>query len=1129
MNARPSFSPSIQTPVNAAEFHRQPEKSLHTETSSGPLPGDYDAGDGQLLSYICEKCQRIMKNAPVMIWRSDTEGGCIWFNDAWLQFTGRTQKQEMGSAWIEGVHPEDADRCMTTYTMAFGAHEPFEMEYRLRRHDGVYRWILDVGSIVTRDDGAFDGYIGYCFDISERKQTEEELRKSEQRFRSLFDIAPIGIVMTDFGGNILKYNQAMHMIIGYGREDAHRLNAYDCYANPNDRDHLLSALGDFGSVRELEVVLKRKDGTRCTALLNSDIMDVDGRLAILTCMQDISERKQTEQELEDLHKTLEERIERRTTELLEANDLLEQEIAGHQRSEAELLMANSLLKATLDSTADGVLVVDCNRKITGYNTQFLSLWLIPEEVAFTNDYDIFWQYCQSHFKNPEESIARVDEIYRHPDSCFFDILEFGDGRTFERYSTPQQMNGQTIGRVWNFRDITVRMKALTALMESEERYRCISNAINDCIYMALIKDGRVVETLHGPGCEAVTGYTEGEFTANPLLWIAIVPVEDRGAVKEHARKVFAGGEATAIEHRIVRKDGSVRWVRNTPVPRYNADGILVSCDGLIQDITERKLALDALKQANQYNRSLIESNLDPIMIISPDGTINDVNMAAELMTGYQRQYLVGTDFSDYFTEPEMARAGYQRVFRVGAARDYELEMKHKDGHVIPVLYNASVYRNEDEAVIGVIASARDISRIKQVEEELRKHKYQLEELVSHRTAQLLEARDQAEAANRAKSTFLANMSHEIRTPMNGIVGMAELLRQTGLSDEQLELLDGIGIATNNLLQVISDILDISKIETGKLELEKINFNPHKLVTEVLKAQKADLKARGLAGKKEVDRNIPELLVGDPLRLQQVLLNLVSNAAKFTKSGDITVSVLIKGQTANTVLLRFSVSDTGLGIKPEIMDLLFKPFCQGDLSTTRKYGGTGLGLSICKHLVELMEGRIWAESIEGRGSTFFFEIPFTIPERQAPVAVPLQPQLPAPGGGDLKSLYLLLADDNEMNRMVTSRLLERRGHTVDCAGTGRRALEMWHKNNYDAIIMDVHMPEMDGVEATRIIREQEQESGTSTPIIALTANALSGDRERFINSGFDGYVSKPITIDALIAELARWISLDKGAQ
>lgn len=414
-------------------------------------------------------------------------------------------------------------------------------------------------------------------------------------------------------------------------------------------------------------------------------------------------------------------------------------------------------------------------------------------------------------------------------------------------------------------------------------------------------------------------------------------------------------------------------------------------------------------------------------------------------------------------------------------------------------------------------------RYRRISDDLREHRGQLEDLVAQRTAQLVFAREQAEAANRAKSAFLANISHEIRTPINGIVGLAELLKGSRLTAEQLEWLDGITLASKNLLNIINDVLDLAKIEAGRVEVEAIDFNLARTVDEAIRSQRLVIEKGGLWIRVELDPGLPQVLTGDPLRIKQVLLNLLSNAAKFTHRGGVTVSVHLVERRERQVQVRFSVTDTGVGVSRESRERIFSPFCQEDSSTTRKYGGSGLGLAICKNLTELMRGSIGCESVLGQGSTFFFILPLSLPSGEpakAPPAAGTEKSLPGP-------LTLLLVDDNDMNRLVISKLLVQMGHDVDCAENGMKALEKWGGRRYDAIIMDVHMPEMDGIQATRAIRERELLHGAHTPIIALTANALSGDRDELLSLGFDDYVCKPISVKDLVGHLGIWISKGTG--
>jgi len=519
-------------------------------------------------------------------------------------------------------------------------------------------------------------------------------------------------------------------------------------------------------------------------------------------------------------------------------------------------------------------------------------------------------------------------------------------------------------------DSTEGKRVEDALQRSEKLFRSVASAARDAI---IIIDDKGIISFWNRAAELIFGWSEGEVLGRDLH-VIIAPEhyrDDSGRGLQIFQNTGKGKAVDAIlELDALHKDGR-EFPVELSVAGFKLDNSWHAV-GVARDISERKKAEKDLRKseagrreqetfrlANAYNRSLIEASLDPLVTIGPDGKITDVNKATEDATGYPRQKLIGTDFSSYFSVPARAQEGYQLVFRDGLARDFELELCHRNGSLTPVIYNASIYRDDNGEVVGVFAAARDITERKRAEEALHV------------------AVGTAEAANRAKSSFLANMSHEIRTPMNGVLGMTGLLLGTPLTDGQRRYAEKIKTSSETLLTVISGILDFSKIDAGKMTLENIPFSLTAVIGNVVSIFGPQAAGKGIDLQTAVDPELPAVLRGDPLRLTQVINNLVGNAVKFTVTGDIQLAAKVRRRTAANVELEISVRDTGIGMTEKELSRLYTAFSQADASTTRRFGGTGLGLAISRQLVELMGGTIRADSIPGKGSVFTVLIAFPV--------------------------------------------------------------------------------------------------------------------------------------------------------
>ncbi len=647
---------------------------------------------------------------------------------------------------------------------------------------------------------------------------------------------------------------------------------------------------------------------------------------------------------------------------------------AHQETASALLESRSMLHATLEASADGILVVDRDGlTVRGHNQRFLDLWRIPREVAATREAAKLIEFVAIQLKDPEAYRARAMQIHANPEIEARDILEFRDGRIFERISKPRRLGRELTGVVVTFRDITDYRQALERLKSSEDRWELALKGNNDGLW-----DWNAVtnEVFHSARWYEMLGYQGSEVQGGDADWDKSIHPDDRtrvlGELQDHIERRTA---FYSTEYRMRARDGSYKWVLARGQARWDADGRPLRMVGSHTDITERKLAEEALKAA----------------------------------------------------------------------------------------------------------------------------------------------KEQAEAANLAKSEFLANMSHEIRTPMAGVLGMIELALGSDLTPRQRDFLETANSSGRSLLSLLNDILDLSKLEARQLDLGNEPFSLRACVFEAVDMFTAEAQSKGLDLAYEVSEDVPNGLIGDTQRLRQILLNLIGNAVRFTEVGSVRVRVRLSRLESAHAMLDFQVADTGIGIPGEKLDLIFKAFSQVDTSSTRRYQGTGLGLTISTRLVELMGGRIGVKSEVGRGAAFTVALKFALQTAVESVARQVtRTVIPKP------ALRILVAEDNVVSQKVISQLLRNDGHEVTVVGDGRAAATAVD-GSYDLVLMDVQMPEMDGLQATAAIRQAEKASGRRAVIVALTAHAMKGDREQCLASGMDDYLTKPVTLAMLRGVLEKWSS------
>lgn len=651
------------------------------------------------------------------------------------------------------------------------------------------------------------------------------------------------------------------------------------------------------------------------------------------------------------------------------------------------------------------------------------------------------------------------------------------------------------------RDITTRKRIEKDLRQSKELFQTVFDNTAAAITVT-DKDEKIV--AWNPFAEKMLEMNKEDLFNKP--------VKDLYPPREWRRmrsfRIRRKGMLPDIETKVYKKDQSTLDVNVSITVLKDLEGNIIGSIGIIRDITNQKAAESRLKESENKIRVILDNSAAAITLTDGLERIVSWNKFTEHLLGMKKQDLYLKPVSSLYPPEEWKKIRSENIRKKGSKHNLETKMITKKGTIIDVELSINVLKDSNDKIIGSVGIMQDITERKRTQ------------------AMLLQAKIDAEEANNAKSLFLANMSHEVRTPMNTIMGMIDLTLDTELNKEQKDNLVVAKDAAVNLLSLLNDILDLSRVEAGKITLEIIEFHLHNVTNNIVKGLSVIASDKALKLDLNIDRGVPKFLEGDPVRLRQILINLINNAIKFTHRGTITTAVKVASKPKkDEVLLQFSVIDEGIGIPKDRHDKVFEVFTQADASTTRKFGGTGLGLAICKRLVEMMDGRIWVESEEGKGSTFSFTAKCKVLKEEKVISSSVygvESEDDQGNGFNLKDLKVLLAEDNLVNQKITVRILEKVGCCVETAENGKEVLDLLDQSTFNVILMDAQMPELDGLEATKIIRDQESTTGRHVPIIALTARVMEEDKKKFKEIGMDGYVAKPIDRKKLYEEIGKVI-------
>ncbi len=803
--------------------------------------------------------------------------------------------------------------------------------------------------------------------------------------------------------------------------------------------------------------------------------------------------------------------------------------AALQESEGRLRDSEARFRTLIEQSPLAIQILSPNGRTLSVNRAWEQLWGVPlQALAHYNlleDRQLIEKGIMPEIKRAFAGEAAATNVVEY-DRAGTPEVEGQSGKLHVRtiIYPSKKADGQISEVVLIQEDVTAIEQTEQALQASEQRFRHLFDSSPDPAW--IIDEHRFTEC--NQAAVQMLGYPDKESLKNthPSALSPEYQPDGESSYSKAERMMDVAQERGLNRFEWVhrRKDGSDFYAEVTLSALTLQGRPVMHC--LWRDITDRKTAEERLQRTHAQLQNILDNTTAVVFVKDLRGRYLSINRRYEMLFDTTRETVVGKTDDDFFPPDQAARMRQNDRLAVekGAAVEMEEQATLDDG-VHTYLSVKFPLLDKDGEPYAVCGMATDITGRKQAEQELERHRHQLEALVKERTEQLSRAKEEAEIANRAKSEFLANMSHEIRTPMNAIIGMSHLALQTDLDDRQRNFIEKVHGSAEGLLGIINDILDFSKIEAGMLEMEEVDFLLRDTIRNMVNLVKLKADEKGVQLAVRIEPDVPKTLAGDPLRLTQVLTNLVGNAIKFSDSGDpATVKVALREQNETHVLLHFSIQDNGIGLSTEQQQRLFQAFRQADNSTTRKYGGTGLGLIISKNIVHLMGGEIWLESEAGKGSTFHFTTRFKIGrnDNTGTADFPLDDnrKKTTESTKRLQGARVLLVEDNDINQELVMELLRSEGIEVKTADDGRQALDLLEQERFDGVLMDCQMPVMDGYEATRRIRRQAK--WKDLPIIAMTANAMKGDREKVLAAGMNDHIAKPVKPTTMFATMARWI-------